>query len=438
MSAKLEAVIELNNKSFIKGIDEMSKKAEDFTSKTSSSIDKMVDDMVDFNKETEEGADDTETFSQKAQNAFSKLEKSMLAVSVVSGGLFAKMISESPALSSAFAEMGFMFDEMFMVLGEALAPVIEQFVVPAVEKLTSFIIGLETPIQFAIASFIGLMTILTPVVKVFKPLVKLLGKFLKPAYKIVKVVINIARFLGVLVGGVSAVTLAIALFVAGLIAFFIAYKYNIGGVQDKTDAFVEKMVEFFKSLPEKIGKFISQIPEKLKKAFEKAKEVFVDFVDAVKDFFVEKFKIIIETDLGKTIVNGLIGVINTIIDAIDTPFRLLRNSTTFENLLPDVHAGIPDLSQYKIDTFHQGGVVGGNLGQERLVKVMAGEVIYNPMKGQTPATFMGGGSSKPPVVVNINNTFTNPNFTNELGMRQSIGQIDNTLRKNVHQYIGGR
>ena len=258
MSAKLEAVIELNNKSFIKGIDEMSKKAEDFTSKTSASIDKMVDDMVDFNKETEEGADDTETFSQKAQNAFSKLEKSMLAVSVVSGGLFAKMISESPALSSAFAEMGFMFDEMFMVLGEALAPVIEQYVVPAVEKLTSFIIGLEAPIQFAIASFIGLMTILAPVVKVFKPLVKLFKKFIKPALRIVKVVIRIARFLGVLVGGVSAVTLAIALFVAGLIAFFIAYKYNIGGVQDKTDAFVEKMVEFFKSLPEKIGKFIDK------------------------------------------------------------------------------------------------------------------------------------------------------------------------------------
>ena len=151
--------------------------------------------------------------------------------------------------------------------------------------------------------------------------------------------------------------------------------------------------------------------------------------------------------------NWLIDGFNSFLDILNIPLNALRDSTFLSQSIRDA---IPDLSQYKIDNislgggggessgvdgvFHRGGIVPGRIGEERIVKVLAGEVISNPMRGQTPMSVMAqnSGVSQTPIVITINNTFTNPNFTNEIGMRNTVNQIDNSLRKNVGQYISGR
>ena len=190
-------------------------------------------------------------------------------------------------------------------------------------------------------------------------------------------------------------------------------------------------------------------------------EAFVDFISNIMENISEHLDIGEYTDIViEFVTNGVEGALNWLIDGFNSfldilniPLNALRDSTFLSQSIRDA---IPDLSQYKIDNislgggggessgvdgvFHRGGIVPGRIGEERIVKVLAGEVISNPMRGQTPMSVMAqnSGVSQTPIVITINNTFTNPNFTNEIGMRNTVNQIDNSLRKNVGQYISGR
>lgn len=527
MSSRLEAEIGLDSSQYVKGIDQMAKAMVSFSDETNKKMDALILSMTKFEQSAQKTSDTAEGQSQKQVNSFGKIEKSLLAVGVASSGMFANMIAQSPGLSSAFAEMQFMINEVFAVLGESLAPIIEDYVVPVVESLTEAILNLDPETQKFIASAIGLGSVLGLALPIIIQLSSALGVtgMLKSSLEATKGLSKMGKAISLLTSPLGLVVLAIGLFA-------LAYTTNFAGVKDMTDKTVGRIVERLKSWKEENKETFDRIGGKLKELWETIKPVVeaitvilvgvllatieflvertlnkIDFMIAVFegliDFFTAVFKgdwegalasilgifdawiekvtsnfeafvdlisnimenIAEHLDIGEYtdiviefVTNGVEGALNWLIDGfngfldiLNKPLNALRESTFLSQAIRD---SIPDLNNYKIDrvslggsdsadsggTFHRGGIVPGRIGEERIVKVLAGEVISNPMRGQTPMSVMAqnSGVSQTPIVITINNTFTNPNFTNEIGMRNTVNQIDNSLRKNVGQYISGR
>lgn len=71
-------------------------------------------------------------------------------------GMFDSIVSASPSMSVAFAQMSFAVDMMWLSIGENLAPVINDTLVPAIEGLTSWITQLSPEMQQWIGLTIGL------------------------------------------------------------------------------------------------------------------------------------------------------------------------------------------------------------------------------------------------------------------------------------------
>lgn len=528
MSSRLEAEIGLDSSQYVKGIDQMAKAMVSFSDETNKKMDALILSMTKFEQSAQKSTETAEGQSQKQVNSFSKIEKSLLAVGVASSGMFANMIAQSPGMSSAFAEMKFMIDEVFMVLGESLAPIIEDYVVPVVESLTEAFMNLDPETQTFIASAIGLGSVLGLAIPIVTQLSSLLGVkgLLNSSLAGVKGLTKMGKAISLLTSPLGLVVVAVGLFA-------LAYKNNFAGVKDMTDKTVGRIVDRLKSWKEENKETFDRIGGKLKELWEIIKPVVeaitvvlvsvllatieymvekalnnIDFLIAVFegliDFFIAVFKgdwegafasllgifdawvekvsknfeafvdfisnimenIAEHLDIGEYtdiviefVTNGVEGALNWLIngfnsflDILNIPLNNLRDSSFLSQTIRD---SIPDLSQYKLDNislggsnssdsgggvFHQGGIVPGRIGEERIVKVLAGEVISNPMRGQTPMSVMAqhSGVSQTPIVITINNTFTNPNFTNEIGMRNTVNQIDNSLRKNVGQYISGR
>ena len=527
MSSRLEAEIGLDSSQYVKGIDQMAKAMVSFSDNTNKKMDALILSMTKFEQSAKKTSDTAEGQSQKQVNSFGKIEKSLLAVGVASSGMFANMIAQSPGLSSAFAEMQFMINEVFAVLGESLAPIIEDYVVPVVESLTEAILNLDPETQKFIASAIGLGSVLGLALPIIIQLSSSLGVtgLLKSSLDGAKGVSKMAKAISLLTSPLGLVVVAVGLFA-------LAYKTNFAGVKDMTDKTVGRIVDMLKSWKEEnketfdriggkfkaFGEFIKPIVEAITVILVGVLLATIEFIveralnqieflialfEGLIDFFVAVFKgdwegafasllgifdawvekvtsnfeafvnfisnimgniaehldigdytdIVIEfvTEGVEGALNWLINGFNDFLDILNIPLNALRDSSFLSQTIRD---SIPDLSQYKLDqvnlggsssnsgggVFHQGGIVPGRIGEERIVKVLAGEVISNPMRGQTPMSVMAqnSGVSQTPIVITINNTFTNPNFTNEIGMRNTVNQIDNSLRKNVGQYISGR
>lgn len=502
-TSSLEAVIELNNDQMLKSLGEITTAMSNFTDESNKKLDDVINNFTKLDTQASKNADKQEGNAQRQKISFGKIEKSMLAVSAISAGLFSQMVSNSPGLSAAMAEIDFLFEEMFMTLGESLAPLFEDVFVPIIKDLTEAFLNLDPELQTFIAGAIGITAVVAPL-------------------------IGILSTLGV---GFSILTSPILLVVGAIALFAVAYKTNFMGIKDFTDKIIGKIVKAFTKWKENNSGTFERIGKKLKELWELMKpiltkifdifkdvfEVYIDYVikkvmnnidfliavfEGLIDFFIAVFKgdwegafdalmgivdawftkikknfeafidfvgdimdtITEHLDIGdKTdiviefVTNGVEGALNFLVDGyngfldiLNAPLKAIKDSSFLSRSIRD---SIPDLSNYKLaqvnlgggggepegGTFHRGGVVPGRMGEERIVKVLAGEVISNPMRGQTPMSVMGASTStSPPVNITIHNTFTNPQFTNEVGMRQTIGQIDNTLRKNVHQYIGGR
>ena len=86
----------------------------------------------------------------------SKIERSFVSLGAVAGGAMAAIITTSPTLSAAIAQVTFQFDLLTLQIGEALAPVLT----PLLETLSNLIVyfqGLPVPLK----AFIGLTIALT-------------------------------------------------------------------------------------------------------------------------------------------------------------------------------------------------------------------------------------------------------------------------------------
>ncbi len=86
-----------------------------------------------------------------------RISAGLKSITGVSGAMFAAIAIASPSMRAAFKQMELAAYEMSIAIGEALAPMIEDTLVPAINSLRDWILSLPVPIQ----EFIGLTIALT-------------------------------------------------------------------------------------------------------------------------------------------------------------------------------------------------------------------------------------------------------------------------------------
>ena len=453
-------------------------------------------DTTDFDKGLKESAgkvgylaEKTEASSQRQTQSWGRVEKAIGATALVSGGMFKAMVDASPGLSAAFAEINFLFEEMFMVFGDQLAPRIQDTLVPAIESLTSFIISLDSDTQTYIATGIGLVAGLSIV----------------------------SSALGMVGLSFTALLGPIGLAIIAIAAFAYAYKTNLFGVRDKTneivgylkdtwDSFVTdhteqigSIVQLFKDVWEilepiimAIGEvYVKYLYENLKYAIDQAVntlDYFLDIIEGVmkiiKGIFTLDFDLIMEgfgdifvstidyfitswnnalehvanlfaifrdgivdvisaifgEDIGAkagiimdaltSVLNIIVGWINDLV--IGTLNNILGKLAKIVDKIPGVDR--PNWSLNEIPTFHGGGTVPGPIGQPQMILALGGEEVYNPMRGQTAPNITNGGNTYMTNKFNFNNS----QFPDRMSERRLSQTIDTQLRKNLRTYPGGR
>lgn len=491
----LVAKLKLDKSKFSKGTTEATSDIIKFSDKAKKAIDQIANSFTNAELDLTQLQEKTEASSQQQTQSWSRVSKAIGGIALASGGMFKAMVDASPSLSAAFAEMNFMFTEMFMVLGEQLAPVIEKTLLPAVESLTNFIISLDTETQTWIASIIGLIA---------------LGS-------------GVASFLSIFGIGLGFLLGPIGLVILAFAALAIAYKTNFLGIGDGIDNLIShtsgalklfvgdhaeqigRIVGLFQDMWNvigpiliRIGQFIVEnVVNQLKFLVDVALIVVDQFLDIfegmlkiIKGIFTLDFGLIMEgfegmirgtfenvvriimsaidliggmlrsfgglfsgliddlfgIDIGsklgafpeflKSMINMISGFINEfILSPIDSALTKLSELVDKIPLVSNPHLGI----SYRLPMFHGGGVVPGAIGQEVNITALGGEVISNPMRGQTPADVVrrdGGGISGK--TSNFTFIFNNPQFSNRASRNSLINETETKFRRTLALYPSGR
>lgn len=488
--SEIQSKLTLDTSDFSSGINDVIKSIGQLSDDITGALQDISAGFMDAKSETFNLTETTEASSQKQGQSWSRVGKAIGAVALISNGLFKSMVEASPSLTAAFAEMNFMFQEVFMTLGESLAPVINEFVVPAVEALTEFILTLNEETLTLIASGIGLTAMFTGAS-------------------------SIASIFGV---SLTALLGPIGLVIAALALLAVGYATNFGGMKDTIDGafssiqeslttFVsehedqfERIFELFKELWVILEPIVEIIVEVMTKhfvaGFQFAFEVVMDLIDFFLDFIEGFLKILTGIFTGDTekIMEGFTDIIGAYIDVAGDLFSagfeyiqgifeifsdgigdiigelfgddaadsfgkfvemikstlnvviswvndlmisplnaILDGAATLVSEIPGVDK--PSWSIPNLPTFHGGGIVPGPIGKETTINALGGEVVSNPMRGQTPAQAGGGNKS---ISVTNRFTFNNSQFTERREQRRFIQNTDMQIRKNLNTYISGR
>lgn len=485
MSEGVKAKLSLDAEAFNQGLIKAMSAVEAFSKDTQKELAKIGDEANGI-------TDTTEASSQRQVQSWSRVGKAVGAVALISSGLFKSMVNASPSLSAAFAEMNFMFEEMFMVLGEQLAPIIEDTMVPAVEKLTEFIISLDPEIQTVIASTIGLIAALA------------LGST------------TLALF-GVSLGGIL---LPITLAILAIAALALAYETDFANIGSTTDEVIDGMIVKFTELSnenadsmgrigETMGQLydflapivetivsllvdvfaagfiyaidiilahldfmvsamdgvitivkgmwnrdMGQIMEGFKKIWDAGLTYVTDNISATFDFIKSMFNAfgefildMVDDLFGSQISGKLSSFMGAIASLFNIPIAFINDSviSAINSVLGTIETGLNKALPKKwevdlgaipdIPTLHGGGVVPGPTGQEVPIMALGGEVVYNPMRGQSPSNF---GGSKQGKTINNYFTFHNPQFPDRSSRNLLTNEIESKLRKSTALFPSGR
>ncbi|NIP44335.1 MAG: hypothetical protein GWN00_35625, partial [Aliifodinibius sp.] len=104
-----------------------------------------------------EMASETGTTSRKTQLDVNKMTASFALLGATAGGALAAITAASPSMTVAMMEMRFALQEVAIAIGEDLAPVINDYLVPVIESFRDFIMGLNPEVR----QWIGLTIVLT-------------------------------------------------------------------------------------------------------------------------------------------------------------------------------------------------------------------------------------------------------------------------------------
>jgi len=414
-----------------------------------------VDNLMKLGNQAKQNGSALSQMGQKAGIAMNKLTVAFAVLGNAATSVFGKMMEASPSLQVAMLQIDLAMESVYRTLGEALAPLIEEVVLPLVQQFVEWFMNLDEQTQRNIAIFIGLVVVLATVIPVVLAIISGISGLWTILTILGTVIFSyvipaISAFL-VAIGPIGWVILAIIAIVA---LFALAYKTNFLGIRDITDevvgqivgyisglvdyfteafseggitgvllAFVVTMIEIRQAIFNIIINMITFLTEKFDDFFgtniTQYVEDFADFVNGMFDAISGFIDSLIGMDLGEiidtvfgaiefgfnalitTVGNILIDALNWVIDKINIPINALDNWSLTPQWIKDAISPIE-----KIDRLHTGGSVNG-VGEKQITAI-GGEYMLNAAEVRRaggPAgvrNMMSGGGGGKNV---INNTF---------------------------------
>ena len=335
----------------------------------------MAEVVVEAKNAIEETSKVNESFAEMGMNIlqtsktgkalFSKLGAGAVAaglaiagLAMLAGGAFAYITSWSPSLQAAFSIVSVNAGLAAMEIGEALAPMIEDILIPASEKLLEVVTNMDPNFK----KFIG-------------------------------VVLALAVGLGVLVAVLAVGAAAVLLFTSpiGIAILVIAALIVWGGqLSDLMDNLRDRAMAFFDGLRDKLALakedagpfktfFINAI-EAVINTFEDLVVIILEIVSALGDLFSGDFEGFKESmrNIGRAIINLFITAINSIINLINLAIEGL-------NAIPGVAIPlIGTLERLEYET----GEAAANTGQGGSAKTID-QILAEQAAGQAAAENAG-------------------------------------------------
>ena len=205
---------------------------------------------------------ETDRANKRAGSSWSRLGSELAKTSLISSGLFAGLIASSPQLQAALTLLAFEFREIGMALGDELAPIISDVLLPAMQVLTDTFLALPAPIRTVIAVTIGLTVAVGA--------------------------------LSVAVGVLSAVSWPIVAIIAAIVIIVTALVWIFKKATDKTSFFnkvlrsmgegLKTIFMFMLNIIGKVFMAIMNFAESMSR-FNWVEEVFIPMGTAIGDFF---------------------------------------------------------------------------------------------------------------------------------------------------------
>lgn len=109
-----------------------------------------------FTKSVAHGAKTTELANKRQENSWQRLGSTLKTISLIGASLFAGMVAASPQLQASLMMISFEIRELMMALGDELAPMINDYILPVVRKMVDLFLAMPQPIRQTIAVAIGL------------------------------------------------------------------------------------------------------------------------------------------------------------------------------------------------------------------------------------------------------------------------------------------
>ena len=449
---------------------EASKKLKEEVKKTSKA-------QVDKNKKTKKFAKEEGTLASFMKKKWRDVASALLRISAIFSGMFATIVNASPSLSGAFAEIGFILEEVAYVFGESLAPAVES-VIPFIQSLADGLKSLSPEVQagivggtmlagvFAVVAssaifFAGTLgALLGPVAAVaaaivllsvlwttnfggirdytmaafgelvdgFKTFVSSLSSFSEPVFGIFE---SIGQIVGAVVNLLLKVyVVSIGVLLKKLGEFFVENKEDIKGFFETIDKILKFITPIFVAALDFMGDYLVAFVSNLLDVVFGALSAVIDFVSS----FVDIFRSLAKGDLVgafKALGNMMIASINFMIEGLNTiivPIKSFFDALKEWDILPDdVKDKIPTISS--IPTIapiaHTGRVVPGQYGQEVLVLAQAGERILRQDEVK---------SSFSTIEFNLNMTVMGGDIDNS---HQLVSLIEESTVALLKKHVGG-
>ena len=191
-----------------------------------------------FFDEFSQGTETLEEDEEKMTMSLSRLGIVMAALTASGKKLFNGILEWSPSLAAAFAVMEVNLGLAAMEIGEALAPVIEEFLVPATEKFLNFVQNLSPEMK----KFLGLTIAL-----------------IVPLGVVAGIIMFALSPIGLMTLAIIGVTIVIAAIIAAIVLFGGKVKEVMVGSANKMREFLDNIQDKFIEARQMVDGFIGVI-----------------------------------------------------------------------------------------------------------------------------------------------------------------------------------
>ncbi len=239
-------------------------------------MDKAVTEVKKLQGRLKGVADSLGLLSKKGTLDTKKLTSSLAFLGATAGAAFAAIVSASPSMRMAFFEMKVAVNQLWMSIGEELAPIIQDILIPAIKAISEWVQNLSPEMKQWIGLTIGITVAITGVVAIIMVLnavsLPLIAVIVGIAAAIAFIILLWRNWNDIIAGAIDwwkeasswlkglAVVIAIVAMpitvMIGLIVGVIAVFKNWGNILEWIGGIAETVGSFFTNMFSGIGKAI--------------------------------------------------------------------------------------------------------------------------------------------------------------------------------------